>query len=233
LPPLLGFIAFALSIIALNFQWIYAQVQYNMAVRQPNTVLAVNTDSESGIQRPQAAPSVWVPSINVHAPVIFESSNNEKQIQASLRQGVVHYADTANPGEAGNVVLFGHSSGQPWAPGDYKFVFTLLNKLKKNDQVVIDYKGIRYVYSVTKSFVVDPYQTSVLRPTDKSSVTLITCTPVGTNAKRLVVIAEQVSPRPIVVATTKKDKDTASVAVPRKLPGDALSFWQSVTSRSQ
>ena len=228
LPPLLGLLTFTATIVALNFQWIFAQFQYKIAAQGTTQIVSIDTSSTASTVRPNEAPSLWIPKIDIHAPIIFESSTNEADIQKSLRQGVVHYPMTAIPGEIGNVVVFGHSSGQPWAPGAYKFIFTLLNKVQKDDQIVIDFEGIRYVYSVKSTEVVDPHETRVLLPTGKPTLTLITCTPVGTSNKRLVVTAEQVSPKLNTQQAAAKPKAAKKAPKVQNLPSNSPAFWQSL-----
>src|SRR4030095_4689134 len=135
-----------------------------------------------------APPKIIINKINVNAPVVFDQTTvNEGNFQKALQHGVVHYPNTALPGQQGNVVIFGHSSGQWWAPGDYKFIFSLLDKMSVNDEIVLDYKGMRYIYKVTSTQVVSPDTVSVLnQPPNEHALTLITCTPVGTNLKRLI-----------------------------------------------
>ncbi len=192
LPPVLGLLVFASLLALLNAQWITAQYQYRYMKPVAQSPLTVDTSSPD----PRAL-TITIPKINLTAPVVYdEESYDEDKVQLALRRGVVHYGTTAVPGQAGNIVMIGHSSGQLWAPGDYKFVFTLLDKVGVNDRIFVDYEGTRYIYRVTSTTVVQPTDISVIQPTQKPQLTLITCTPVGTNKQRLVVQASQVSPRP-------------------------------------
>lgn len=192
LPPLLG-IMLCLSMIGLfNSQWLVAQAQYRLTQPGPQAVAAISTEAPD----PNSV-QLQIPSINVKAPVVYdEKSYQDEAVRVALRRGVVHYGNTAMPGQAGNIVVLGHSSGVAWAPGDYKFIFTLLDKLKPGDTILIDYKGTRYVFKVSDSKVVPPTDLSVLKQTSKPQLTLITCTPVGTSKNRLIVTADQVSPKP-------------------------------------
>jgi sortase A len=61
---------------------------------------------------------------------------------------------------------------------------------------MIDYNGNRYIYRVTETKVVPPTDFSVVQQTKVSQLTIITCTPVGTNTNRLVVHAKQIFPYP-------------------------------------
>ncbi|MGE3278843.1 MAG: sortase [Candidatus Altimarinota bacterium] len=118
---------------------------------------------------------------------------SENKIQEVLREGVVHYPYTANPDQYGNVFLTGHSSYYPWDKGRYKDIFALLHKLEIGDEYSIYYKGEKYTYRVKEKFEVKPDDVSVLeQPTDQKISTLMTCTPVGTVLRRLIVKAELV-----------------------------------------
>lgn len=121
--------------------------------------------------------------------------SSENVIQEALREGVVHYPYTASPDQFGNVFITGHSSYYPWDEGRYKEIFALLHKLEVGDQYAIIYKGKKYHYRVTEVFEIKPDDVSVLeQPLDKKISTLMTCTPIGTTLKRLIVRAELVEP---------------------------------------
>lgn len=109
-----------------------------------------------------------------------------------LSKSLVHYLPQSLPGEYGNVSIFGHSTlPQLYDPKDYKTIFTYLSSLDKGDQIYIDIGELEYHYEVTTKFIVDPSEISVLeQKKDASYLTLITCTPLGTWWKRLVVVAK-------------------------------------------
>ncbi|MBU0577247.1 sortase [Patescibacteria group bacterium] len=121
-------------------------------------------------------------------------SDLEEQIQEGLRNGVVHYPGTAKPGQYGNVFITGHSSYYPWDPGQFKDVFALLGQLEPGDEFIVYYNQVQYIYLVTDKFEVQPDNVSVLeQPTDEKIATLMTCTPVGTALRRLIIRAEQIN----------------------------------------
>ncbi len=140
--------------------------------------------------------TIFIPKIGVEAPIVFSESRGTSEINALLLDGVVHYADTANPGEIGNVFITGHSSYYWWSKGQYNTVFSILDKLVVGDVIYVNYNHRRYTYKVYETKVVSPRDTSVLQQGDSSILTLMTCTPVGTNYKRLIVKSEQLSPDP-------------------------------------
>ena len=152
--------------------------------------------SSAALAATHDSPTIEIPKINVSAPVVFEPSIAEEAVQKGLQNGVVHYGISVKPGQAGNSVIVGHSSNDWWEPGNYKFVFVLLDKLIVGDTFSVDYDGKKYIYEVYESKVVEPTDISVLAHTENPTMTLITCTPPGTSWKRLVIKAKQISPDP-------------------------------------
>jgi LPXTG-site transpeptidase (sortase) family protein len=141
---------------------------------------------------------ILIPRINKNVPVIPVSPKNlirrdwsalENDIQEALRSGVVHYPGTSLPGESGNTVITGHSSYFPWDPGRFKDVFALLHDLQVNDRVVVYYNQQKFIYEIKTIKVVMPEQVEVLNQGDTEKLTLLTCTPIGTNLKRLIIEA--------------------------------------------
>lgn len=170
-------------------------------------------------------PKIIIPKINVEIPVIYdEPSVDEKAVQRALEGGVLHYATTEKPGEAGNAVVFGHSSNNILNKGKYKFAFVLLNRLENGDTFMLHRDGKRYVYKVFEKKVVKPEEVGVLNDYGgKAAVaTLITCDPPGTSINRLIVVGEQISPDPSTNAASSVADSTSSVAV---LPSNAPSLW--------
>ena len=152
----------------------------------------------------QIAPNdnrIIIPKINKNVPIVGVSSESliqrdwqalEQEMQSALRSGVVHYPGTSLPGQTGNVVITGHSSYFPWDPGRFKDVFALLHDVDPGDQIIIYYNQEKFVYEITEKEVILPDDISVLKQTPQDQLTLITCTPIGTNLKRLIVTATPV-----------------------------------------
>lgn len=144
-----------------------------------------------------------IPKLGKSVPLVDMSTEHiagenwdelEEQIQDGLQQGVVHYPGTAKPGQNGNVFITGHSSYYPWDPGQFKDVFALLGQLDPGDRFYLYYDQSKYVYEINNKFEVQPGNVGVLeQPTDKKIATLMTCTPVGTTLRRLILQAEQIS----------------------------------------
>lgn len=178
-------------------------------------------------------PRLIIPKIAVDTPVIYENTmgtnpddTNNKQM-AAMEKGVAWFgipgADS-RPGQLGNTVLSGHSSNDWLAAGDYKFVFSRLEQLQKGDIIYVNYQGTRYTYTVSNTKVVGPSNVSALYVgNEKPSLTLITCTPLGTALNRFLVFADQVSPDP--AAAAKAPTETAGDK-PAAMPGNSPSALQ-------
>ncbi|MBU1092199.1 sortase, partial [Patescibacteria group bacterium] len=136
---------------------------------------------------------IIIPKINVDAPLVFAQTADNKTIMDALQSGVVHYPGTALPGQVGNAFVTGHSSYYWWSGGEYNRIFTLLDKLQPNDLVYIHYRGEEYIYKMRDSIIVLPKQTEVLKPTATPTLSIMTCVPIGTNLKRLIVRADLIS----------------------------------------
>lgn len=215
LPPVLG-LTIMLAVLGLfNSQWLAAQI-FKRTYKPPAEVAVQDTTlANTPVADPNAPAKIIINGINVEAPVIYDQDSvNEAAFQLALRNGVVHYPGTAEPGKVGNVVIFGHSSGQVWAPGNYKFVFMHLDRLNAGDKIFLEYQGTRYEYEVTGKSVVAPTQLSVLDQPDSDRVlTLITCTPVGSNKNRLIISAKQVAPQPPAVPMPTETQPTINTEV--------------------
>ncbi len=152
--------------------------------------------------------------IDVNAPVNWRVNNKPDEVKRALQSGLIHINGTALPGENGNVFITGHSSDLPWNKGEYKNIFALLNRLVIGDTIQLKYQNREYQYKVAEIKTVSPAEISVMDPTGEPVLTLMTCTPVGTSLRRLVVVANQVVPMPTAVS----DKTAVPAAQQGQLP---------------
>jgi len=136
--------------------------------------------------------SVEIPKIEISAPLIFVESENEKDYKAPLLKGVVHYYQSAVPGEAGQTIILGHSAPSGWPKINYDWVFSNLNDLNIEDEVFVNYKNHQYHYIVSGKFFLDKGEEI---PTNdltnsKNVLILISCWPPGVNQRRIAIEAE-------------------------------------------
>jgi LPXTG-site transpeptidase (sortase) family protein len=154
------------------------------------------------IPTPTPGPSIpdntlSIPSLNnLSAPIHWDTTLDEKIIQQNLETGIIHIDHTAKPGQVGTVAITGHSSNYFWDKGSYNTIFAPLQKAAIGGEIDVAYLGKTYVYKITKMYEITPDKVEVLQSTSQSILRVITCTPVGTSLRRLVVEAVQISPNP-------------------------------------
>lgn len=178
-------------------------------------------------------PKLIIPKINVDVPVLWGVATDQNSQLKAMENGVAQFGiPGANsvPGQIGNTVLSGHSSNDFIETGSYKFIFAQLDKLQNGDTIYINYQGKRYTYTVTKKEVVEPTQVDkLIYPTDKPILTLITCTPLGTSLRRLLVTAEQISPDPATAAPAPAGSGDGSSSV--SIPGNSSTVIEKLFGR--
>ena len=165
-----------------------------------------------------------IPKIGKNVPLISVSDaalrredwkTFEKDIQEALLLGVVRYPGTAAPGEPGNVFLTGHSSNYPWIFSKYNSVLALLPKLDIGDEYSLYFNGTLHRYRIVKRFEVSPKDVSVLeQPQDRRMSTLMTCTPIGTTLRRLILQADEIDPETGTVLAVSEDTRRETSAAP-------------------
>ena len=175
-------------------------------------------------------PKLIIPTIAVDVPIVWDADAASKaSLDAAMMKGVAWFnirGASARPGQMGNMVLSGHSSNDWMDGGEHKFIFARLEQLKKDDTVYVNYNSTRYTYVITHTQVVKPTDVNALLiGTDKPYITLITCTPLGTDWERLLVFGEQVSPDPKAAAVAATDEHTTDAS---KMPSNSPTFLQRI-----
>jgi sortase A len=99
-----------------------------------------------------------------------------------LKQGPGHYPGTAVPGFMGNTVISGHRT-------TYTRPFFDLDLLAVGDAIIVDTPAGSYRYLVESAHVVADDDVSLLQSTDRSVLTLTTCTPKGSAQSRLIIVS--------------------------------------------
>ena len=193
-------------------------LQYNRLIFAPiMAYIAPGNTKDTGItaidptvsEAPTADPRLLIPKLNVDVPVFFNISNDTATINNAMNHGVAQFkipgAD-AMPGQIGNLVISGHSAGDIYSNNQYKFIFSGLERLVDGDLIYVNYNSVRYTYKVYKRETVEPTNVAALvYKVDKPILTLITCTPLGSDRYRLLVMAEQINP-------SYEQKETTEIA---------------------
>ena len=204
------------AVIGLGFLiWLYwpvllAEYQYQFVWSKqaiPNVVGLVtegDTNTQESQTQPELVPvntlfSITIPKLHTSAPLIANVDSQDSQAyQRALQKGVAHAAGSSVPNAPGITFLFAHSSANQLIAKQYNAVFYLLNKMEKDDDILVYYNGEPYYYKVTKLEVVNPDQVDSLgQKTGPQQLVLMTCTPAGTTVRRLLVFADLVPTNPL------------------------------------
>jgi len=119
----------------------------------------------------------------------------------NLNEGLIAYPGTANPGEFGAPVIFGHSVLRQFYnpseknPRRYNSIFSYIMTLTKGDEIIVKTPdGVTYTYIVQEKTEVKPTDVHILNQRyDTKSLKIVTCTPEGTYLRRGVISAQLVS----------------------------------------
>lgn len=112
--------------------------------------------------------------VHLEVPVLEGTS------ELVLNRGVGHIPGTVQPGKLGNVGIAGHRDG----------FFRVLKDVVPGDEIQLETADRSQVYRVNQISIVNPNNTSVLRPRPLPSITLVTCYPfyfIGSAPKRYIV----------------------------------------------
>lgn len=151
------------------------------------------TGALSGTTPSEQVYTIDIPKLNIaNAKVIVGGTD--------LAASLIHYPGTAEPGEFGSPVIFGHSVLRQFYnpseknPRRYTSIFSTIMTMKKGDEIFVTYDGVKYKYIVQEKTEVKPEDTFILtQKFDAKTLKLVTCTPEGTYLRRGIVVAQLVS----------------------------------------
>lgn len=141
-----------------------------------------------------------VPKFNVDDPIVISKYTNMnefiyKNYNEELKEGVVKYPTTPEPGQSGNTLIFGHTSQERWKENPYGMAFAHIADIAMGDVIQIVWKGQLYEYKVVDIQVKYPQHVNETymqyANLSKNYLTLMGCYPIGTAKQRILVIAEQ------------------------------------------
>ena len=132
-----------------------------------------------------------VPKLNITAPVIQGvDPTDKKKYDKALEDGVAQMVGTPLPGTGkGNTFIYGHSSADDKGP--YSEIFARLDNLKFGDEIDLNLEKQEYKYWVFEKKFIEKTDLSVLEQTDDERLTLMTCWPIGTDDRRLIIVAKR------------------------------------------
>lgn len=185
---------FAVVFLALNFGTIKRIFNYKIVygnaqvVQSPTTTPAQAAQTVQKKVAPVVKPdSIEISKIKITAPLVFIETAEKSVFSEALDRGVVHYPDSALPGEKGQIVLLGHSAPLGWPKIKHDWVFSEINELVSGDEVIIYYKNKKHIYHVQKKIILEKGEDL---PGDiADGLILLTCWPPGSDQRRMAVIA--------------------------------------------
>jgi len=149
---------------------------------------------------PEEPTKIVIPAISLSATVSNPSSTDINVLDNALLKGAVRYPSSSNLGEAGNVIIFGHSSYLPIVNNKAFKTFDGIQKLKQGDRIEVIGSGHTYVYAVdtvAKGTTSDAIPLNV----QGSKLTLATCDSFGEKTDRFIVTATLVETDPITTSS--------------------------------
>ncbi|WP_173098051.1 class E sortase [Actinomadura verrucosospora] len=149
---------------------------------------AARTAAAARVHRPRIGKVIGTITIKrIHLKIKVREGVTERV----LSRGVGHYPRTAPPGTLGNTVLLGHRT-------TWLHPFGKLDRLRRGDRIVLKTHHRTYVYRVRGRHIITPSDRRALEPVpfkrgkapDGRYVTLISCTPKGSDRHRIVVVGK-------------------------------------------
>lgn len=128
---------------------------------------------------------IIIPKIGVNIPYGTDGVK-------SLNSGAWwRYPERGDPENGGNFIIAAHRFSIEPTPDEtiVKSPFYNIDKLKKGDQILIDYQGNRYLYLAEQFTNVKPNQTEIEAPSDTAKLTLYSCDLGGSAEGRVVIVA--------------------------------------------
>ena len=165
----------------------------------------VPAPTEIPMQGPEGIPPdssnvnrIVIPVLGLDTVVKFVPFSDGTWLIAGLKQEVAWMGDTSWPGLGGNTGFAGHVDLVTGEKGP----FWNLKDLKAGDEVTLHTDNNLFKYVVREQQVVDDWDMSVIEPTEKPQITLITCTGWDSEMrlylKRLIVYADLLGVQPLV-----------------------------------
>ena len=170
------FLFLGLFFILLFSGWRFSRARIlSFSERYPEDKKAAQNTEES---RPT---SIQIPSVGLTLPV--EESAIVDGVWKISYQGASHLDKSADPGEGGNMVIYGHNKNSLFGP---------IRRLKEGDLIEIkNEEGVLYSYRVVKTVITTPDDIEYVLPKSEEILTLYTCTGLF-DSKRFIVVAKRV-----------------------------------------
>ena len=140
---------------------------------ETNTV-ASQTVTPTGIEPTR----LIISSVGIDLPVQNPSTTDVNTLDNLLKNGPAHYINSADLGQAGNLIIFAHSSHLPIVVNKMFQAFNKIPDLNSGDSItIVGSDGKNYLYSVVSVVKADVNNGTTIdtSPTHGTNLTLVTC----------------------------------------------------------
>jgi LPXTG-site transpeptidase (sortase) family protein len=145
----------------------------------------------------EAPVRIEIASLGLAATIENPETTNATVLDKLLLKGAVRYPTSAKLGEAGNVVLFGHSSYLPVVGNKAYKTFNEIQKLEAGDMITVYSSGRTYTYAVRTVEKQNAEEGAIPLMATGRVLTLATCDSFGKKSDRFVVTADFVESYPV------------------------------------
>ncbi|MFC2055341.1 sortase [Chloroflexota bacterium] len=163
----------------------------------PTPTLAATTEEDDGLPDTSSVERIVIPALALDTIVKYVPFSEFTWLIAGLRHEIAWMGDTSWPGLGGNTGLAGHITLSDGSDGPFRH----LEELEAGDEVKLYTENNEYTYRVSEKTVVKDTDFSVVEQTEKSQITLITCTGWNQAARlyleRLIIYADLVDTSPL------------------------------------
>lgn len=138
------------------------------------TAPATQTVTPTGIEPTR----LIISSVGIDLPVQNPSTTDVNTLDNLLKNGPAHYINSADLGQAGNLIIFAHSSHLPIVVNKMFQAFNKVPDLNKGDSItIVGSDGKNYLYSVVSVVKADVNSGTTIdtSPTHGTNLTLVTC----------------------------------------------------------
>jgi LPXTG-site transpeptidase (sortase) family protein len=132
--------------------------------------------------------SIEIPKIKISAPLIVVGK--EEEVKKALDRGVVLWPNSTLPGQKGKIIILGHSAPPNWPKIKYDWVFSNLNSLEKEDEIILYFQKKKYIFFVEGKIFLERGEELPRTDPEESTLFLISCWPPGKDLKRIAIFAK-------------------------------------------
>lgn len=140
-----------------------------------------------------------IPAIAIDTKIVFPESAEKEAMNKALLSGAVRFPSNTRPGEKGNILLFGHSTGLTNIRNKNFAIFNDIKLLKPGNAVMIHARGREYIYIVSSVLVKNADDAKIDLETSGRKLTLSTCKIFGNIEERYIVEANFLGSYPLAI----------------------------------